>query len=709
MANINELLARAAALRDETMLNSISPERAGGIMYDTLLAMNELWLQQGAALVISKIYASVAAMEADTAPVSDLTGLPLRPGQIVVIASSDSDNGSVYRYNGTSSPSWSLVGEIGNLEPVDSLDSDSTSLPLAAHQGKVLDGKISQLGQYVDNQEWVEVVTDSSDKVLYGVKTDGKFYFGDGCPPQIQDYVTNVLGSYSASDYADVMTFLGNLIDGDSLTTLLATKVDNVVGKSLIDSNVASSLEVIDNPEFIEAKTDSEGKILEAITTEGRKQVNIPTDMKEITIKGYHIGIIDNSEYVSAIIDSENKLLSGIKKNGHSYFAGIESPTIDDIISEIGELYSPSNILVLNPRAELLPVFENYKHHLSNNTPNGVPPTDYQNLSLVWFSDIHSDGEQLKRIVELCNEYNEHIDDVICTGDVVRQTWADDFSYWHKQGGDRVLFVNGNHDTYKLVGGTIKTYYSAQAGYQKYIEPFLSSTQYTECPEGKMYWVKDYPESKIRIIAVDVMHLNEKYDDHTDDTVRETGVYQDGGLVDNGEQLAWFVEKLAEAKTNEYQVICAAHYPAQRYENKFIKCTFSTLLFSSNIGGQLQSDFQDAVQDFINGGGEFICWMCGHHHQDEFFLSENYPDQLCVVVDCDQRNLVMDAMATRANSFQSIVKPDKTKARDSFNIINIEPRQKLIRLYRIGTQYDTQNRRIGSLVYDYQNKEMIYN
>ena len=150
MANINELLARAAALRDETQLNSISPERAGGIMYDTLLAMNELWLQQGAALVISKIYASVSAMEADTAPVSDLTGLPLRPGQIVVIASSDSDNGSVYRYNGTSSPSWSLVGEIGNLEPVDSLDSDSTSLPLAAHQGKVLDGKISQLGQDCD-------------------------------------------------------------------------------------------------------------------------------------------------------------------------------------------------------------------------------------------------------------------------------------------------------------------------------------------------------------------------------------------------------------------------------------------------------------------------------------------------------------------------------------------------------------------------------
>lgn len=118
MENINDILARAAALRDETALNSIDPARAGGIMYDTLIALNDLWLQQGAALVISKIYASVAAMEADTAPVSDLTGQPIHAGQIVVIASSDADNGSVYRFNGVDGgvSSWSLVGKIGDLE-----------------------------------------------------------------------------------------------------------------------------------------------------------------------------------------------------------------------------------------------------------------------------------------------------------------------------------------------------------------------------------------------------------------------------------------------------------------------------------------------------------------------------------------------------------------------------------------------------------------
>ena len=294
MVNIYEILLRAASLKEETTLNSISPERAGGIMYDTLLALNDLWLQQGAALVISKIYASVAAMQADTAPVSDLTGQPLRPGQIVVIASSDSDNGSVYRYNGTDAPSWSLVGAIGSIPPVDSLDSDSTTLPLAAHQGKVLDGKISQLGQYVDNPEWVKVVTDSEGKILYGVKTDGKFYFGDGCPPQVVEYVTAKLEE----------------LEGD-FTTLLNAKVDKVTGKSLIDSEFATSQEVITNPEYLQVITDSEDKILEGIKTNGTKVIELPLE-----IQGVRQETIDNPEWIQVTTDSEGKILEGITSEG---------------------------------------------------------------------------------------------------------------------------------------------------------------------------------------------------------------------------------------------------------------------------------------------------------------------------------------------------------------------------------------------------------
>ena len=118
MPNIIDILARAQSLMNETALNSITPPRAGGIMYDTLLVLNQMQLE-GASLLISKVYASVSAMEADTTPTSDLTGRALRAGQLVVIVptnTSSDDLGSVYRYNGPGS--WSFTGKIGGL-PLD--------------------------------------------------------------------------------------------------------------------------------------------------------------------------------------------------------------------------------------------------------------------------------------------------------------------------------------------------------------------------------------------------------------------------------------------------------------------------------------------------------------------------------------------------------------------------------------------------------------
>lgn len=530
----------------------------------------------------------------------------------------------------------------------------------------------------IESQEFAEVHTDADDNILYGVKQDGDFYFGAGVPSQIQEEIDNKVNN----------------------------KVDKEEGKSLIDSYYASSQSVINNSEYLQAITDSENKIIEGITGEGVKQVNAPIDTPSVAIDH-----VDNKEWTNAVLDEKNKVVSGRKVNGVLVEnIGIESPTIEELKVRISEQEAPTSILSLNPKAELLPVIKNYKHHQVNETGDGTPIREYQNLSLVWFSDIHSDGEELRRIVNFYNCYEEYLDGIICTGDVVAQTWKDDFSYWHKNGGDKVLFVNGNHDTYTPIDGSIKTYYSAEAGYKRYIEPFLSATNLTESPINKMYWVKDFPESKIRLIAVDVMHLNEKYDYHTYEPVRESGIYPDGGTVDNGEQLTWFISKLNEVKNTDWQVICTAHFPAYRNTDNFIKSTFSIIPFKQNLGGQLQEDYQKAVSDFIDDGGNFICWMCGHHHEDEIFLSERDNRQLCVVVDCCQRSLgYIGTYGSDEASYQSIIKPKYTKAQDSFNIINVEPRQHFLRMYRVGTQYDGNNRRIGSIVYDYLNKTLIYN
>ena len=112
-------MTRAQSLRQETALNSITPERAGGIMYDTAALLNQQQLQGTNPLLISKIYASIEAMEADDNPVSDITGEALKPGQIVVISSAqpdEPDEGLVYRFNGIveEASSWTCVGKIGS-------------------------------------------------------------------------------------------------------------------------------------------------------------------------------------------------------------------------------------------------------------------------------------------------------------------------------------------------------------------------------------------------------------------------------------------------------------------------------------------------------------------------------------------------------------------------------------------------------------------
>lgn len=161
MPNIIDILARAQSLMNETALNSITPPRAGGIMYDTLLVLNQMQLE-GASLLISKVYASVSAMEADTTPTSDLTGRALKPGQLVVIvtsSASSSDMGSEYRYNGPGS--WTYVGKVGGL-PLDTVPTQNstkgiTSGGVYALQAAI-EEDITQLEHEVSNVPLLEKV-----------------------------------------------------------------------------------------------------------------------------------------------------------------------------------------------------------------------------------------------------------------------------------------------------------------------------------------------------------------------------------------------------------------------------------------------------------------------------------------------------------------------------------------------------------------------
>lgn len=162
-------------------------------------------------------------------------------------------------------------------------------------------------GQLAESPEWVKVVTDSEGKILYGVKTDGNFYFGKGCPPQVQEYVQNIIDGLSLDEYEDIVTFLGNLIDGDTLATLLNAKLD----KEGLDADALGTIQEVENPEYIQVIIDNEDKILEGIKSNGEKQIDLPINTPSFAIKH-----TENPEWIYVIVDSNRKILAGITRNG---------------------------------------------------------------------------------------------------------------------------------------------------------------------------------------------------------------------------------------------------------------------------------------------------------------------------------------------------------------------------------------------------------
>ena len=155
---------------------------------------------------------------------------------------------------------------------------------------------------------------------------------------------------------------------------------------------------------------------------------------------------------------------------------------------------------------------------------------------------------------------------------------------------------------------------------------------------------------------------------------------------------------LADARQNGLAVIVILHCTTQDVVD--VECTFQTLEKVGIIYKEsIKSDMLDAVQGFIDAGGEFIAWICGHLHQDWFGIVPNYPDQL----------LIANATASHTVPWRCDDMVEGTMSQDRFNIFNVEPKYKYVRIYRVGLEFDRNLRHIGSICYDYKNKNLVYN
>ena len=103
--------------------------------------------------------------------------------------------------------------------------------------------------------------------------------------------------------------------------------------------------ELTDNPEYIDVKTDNEGKIIESIGVSGVKDINVPVNINgsanvngsvyvegPIDSSGFTIKEIENPEFIKVLLDAYDRVICGIKKDGSFYASHIEG--IDEQIQE---------------------------------------------------------------------------------------------------------------------------------------------------------------------------------------------------------------------------------------------------------------------------------------------------------------------------------------------------------------------------------------
>ena len=304
---------------------------------------------------------------------------------------------------------------------------------------------------------------------------------------------------------------------------------------------------------------------------------------------------------------------------------------------------------------------------------------NYNNLTspeiftIAHFSDIHGNIFAIKQMQMFKDTFKKYIDDMICTGDVVADKLSDGTAFWDNSDGS-ILICIGNHDSLGADGWSNPV--SQQTLYDTYISPYESKWN-ALIVSGHSYWYKDYADKKIRLIAVD------------------------GTIFDATEQAAqmnWLTATLSDANANGYAVIGAVHFPPMPSTFHKIESNFSALLhdtagdMSQFAWSKYNGDILQAVDDFIDAGGNFVCWLSGHTHYDNVSYDTRFPRQLFVTISCALPNGMFDERMRSSEYYKTGI---------LLNTVSVDLVRKYIKLLRYGAEWDDVLRHQGSCVIEY--------
>ena len=343
------------------------------------------------------------------------------------------------------------------------------------------------------------------------------------------------------------------------------------------------------------------------------------------------------------------------------------APIVEEKLTLVEALNAGENsldIVALNGENEITNKLLQLRRHLNMNISgaSGLMP-----VVLLWFSDIHSDKVQFKRIMQFYERYKTYINGVLCTGDMVFDSLKDDYSYL---GNDlkKLMMTLGNHDIARTAWNDQTV--TAQEDYDIFIKPFAEAGLVDNFTPNKCYWYKDYPTQKLRLIGLDALHWDEA-------------------------QKNWLETALNDAKNKGYSVVCANHFFGGR-NRTHIECAFDNVQKLSEGDASINAEAPATIQKFIDKGGDFVCWLSGHTHRDYVYYLTDYPKQMGFTIDC----------ATCSNGVTDEERENGTKSQDCFNLIAFDTTRKLVKIARIGSDRDSLLRKKDTFCINYQTKKI---
>lgn len=191
------------------------------------------------------------------------------------------------------------------LEHINKLEQDYYDKTKTDEELKERDDKLTELGKYIENEEYIRAYLDANDKFLWGIRKDGTVEWDKGIPSPVRKALIDLESKLVNENIKDLQNDI------------------NAINEQI--NTINQTFFYTEDEEFIHSVVDSEGNLLFGITKEGKPYY--PNN------ETYHV--VENEEFLAAWVDIRNNILFGIKWDGRLY-----TPTLDfsNELSEIAKL-----------------------------------------------------------------------------------------------------------------------------------------------------------------------------------------------------------------------------------------------------------------------------------------------------------------------------------------------------------------------------------